>query len=149
LDQSIRRSLRGKWTISEEPTAGEGSILAATLFQPSVMIEFSRPTAGFQSTLTKVALDGILRLIRVEALVSAQESGVTLANRDLDRGETPQDTRHATGVVSMRMSQRDPAQFQPKLAQNPCHFRSGRRHRAVHEGYSIVLPHQVAVILTA
>src|SRR5262249_44730810 len=29
-----------------EPTGGEDSILTATLFQPSVMIEFSRPTRG-------------------------------------------------------------------------------------------------------
>src|SRR5262249_26257773 len=63
--------------------------------------------ARLQINLDEVALDGILRLIGVEALVSTQESGVTLANRDLDRGETSQDTRHATDVVTVRVGQRD------------------------------------------
>jgi hypothetical protein len=37
-----------------EPTVGEDSILAATLFQPSVIIEFSRPTGRFQAGDRKV-----------------------------------------------------------------------------------------------
>jgi hypothetical protein len=44
LDQFINRSFGANGRSQKSPTGGEDSILATTLFQPSVMIEFSRLT---------------------------------------------------------------------------------------------------------